>query len=167
MSMLCRSGAYKCEPEEKGHWGCTFDRNQRGVCNVKQYQQELPDWNRYFAGQATWGGDQLADFCPLYRYSSNLVSDCRVPEYQLDNIDIRGEVFTPSSRCLDSTLLHESKAGLVGSGGWYVFVFLLFFFFFSIFISFSYPLRCVDGKLFVRVVYDFHDCVRLLNIVFS
>ena len=46
-------------------------------------------------------------------------------------------------------------------------IFIVFFFSIFIFISFSYPLRCVDGKLFVRVVYDFHDCVRLLNIVFS
>jgi hypothetical protein len=45
--------------------------------------------------------------------SENLLSDCTVPANQGDNMDLRGEVFDPSSRCIESTLLEQSKTGVM------------------------------------------------------
>jgi leishmanolysin-like peptidase len=132
-------GSYQCTPAERGFWGCTFDYRARGVCSITQYTQPLQPWNQYFLNNATMGGSELPDFCPFYTYTANLQSYCAEPSYQADNLAIRGEHFLPSSRCLDSTLLSNTKKGLKGSGA-------------------CYDVRCVNNKLFVRVANRFYDC---------
>jgi leishmanolysin-like peptidase len=132
-------GSYQCTPAERGFWGCTFDYRARGVCSITQYTQALQPWNQYFLNNATMGGSELPDFCPFYTYTANLQSYCAEPSYQADNLAIRGEHFLPSSRCLDSTLLSNTKKGLKGSGA-------------------CYDVRCINNKLFVRVANRFYDC---------
>jgi leishmanolysin-like peptidase len=132
-------GSYQCTPAERGYWGCTFDYRARGVCSITQYTQALQPWNQYFLNNATMGGSELPDFCPFYTYTANLQSYCGEPSYQADNLAIRGEHFLPSSRCLDSTLLSNTKKGLKGSGA-------------------CYDVRCIKNKLFVRVANRFYDC---------
>ncbi len=132
-------GPYQCSPAEKGFWGCTFDYKARGVCSLTSYSAPLPLWNQYFLDNATLGGSELPDFCPFFTYSQNLESYCTEPSYQYDNLQVRGEHFTESSRCLDSTLLSKTKKGLRGSGA-------------------CYALRCIGGKLFARIANKYRDC---------
>lgn len=55
----------------------------------------------------------------MRRSTSSLASDCALSSLQADNAAIRGEVFAPTARCLESTLLNAELVGLRGSGGCY------------------------------------------------
>ena len=98
--------------------GCTPDRTHKGYCGLNPGRgRALPAAYQYFPNPMVGGALQQADYCPYFRGYSN--RDCRdemqthTPERQ----NFGGEIYSPSSRCLESSLQLESPIDRMQGGG--------------------------------------------------
>lgn len=53
--------------ETRKESGCSEDRTAVAMCNLKEFNQALPQQYQYFKSAKVGGGVELADFCPYYQ----------------------------------------------------------------------------------------------------
>jgi hypothetical protein len=110
--------SYICDFEHRRTQRCLWTGTERGRCELIQYSSPLPAWYQYDSEHPNYGGPQLSDYCPVYDRQN--FGDCRQPAYQLDRLEMRGELYDSDSRCFPSTLYRDGRTpptdGELGAG---------------------------------------------------
>eukprot|EP01112_Ceratiomyxa_fruticulosa_P003998 TRINITY_DN1431_c0_g2_i1.p1 TRINITY_DN1431_c0_g2~~TRINITY_DN1431_c0_g2_i1.p1 ORF type:complete len:772 (+),score=119.03 TRINITY_DN1431_c0_g2_i1:195-2318(+) len=84
---------------------CTFDRQAKGVCGLRQPITAVPTYYEYL-NSGLIGPSDLADECPYFVAPTN--SWCTDTEYSGGTLNsLYGEVYGPSSRCFTSSLVKD------------------------------------------------------------
>ena len=125
-----------------GAGGCTAGRQAIGRCTLRQHDDALPAWGRYFAQQPSLGGRAMEDYCPLV--APVLHGSCALPDSTASATSaaaaMRGEARCEHCRCFSSSLYNRS--GYVVSEG-----------------HGCFPHRCLSSSaLQLRVQERWYDC---------
>ena len=94
--------------------GCTPDKHVVAFCDISRWDSNLPNGYQYFDEAANIGGALMQmDFCSSYstifRFESEVIGeeavvlDCTNAEIDDSWVELRDEVFGPSSRCIDDS----------------------------------------------------------------
>ena len=87
---------------EKTSWDCDPLALNKGACNILSYTSAVPAAYQYFS-DATLGGDDFADYCPIVSGYSN--GNCRATNISETFVQAYSdEVISSKSRCFKSSL---------------------------------------------------------------
>ncbi|KAH9137443.1 hypothetical protein LEN26_005736 [Aphanomyces euteiches] len=93
---------------------CSVDLTSRGVCTIRKSASSvsIPIYDQYFSDPQV-GGASFPDFCPLY--TGFMQGDCwnasNLQTITASKINLLGEIYSPASFCLKSTLLTNDNKG--------------------------------------------------------